>query len=65
MFPLLARRTNIALLIIEPREGSVVEKLRAALGKTGIAEVLRLRATSAVSPDRYAQRSAQDDGLWG
>jgi hypothetical protein len=28
------------------------------------AEVLRLRAPSAVSHDKSAKRSAQDDGLW-
>jgi hypothetical protein len=65
MFRLLVRRTNITLPIIEPGAGSVVEKLRAALGKISIAGVLRLRATSAASSDRYVMRSAQDDGFVG
>ena len=41
----------------------MVEKLRAASGKRSNAEVLRLRATSAVSPDPCVRRSAQDDGF--
>ena len=33
------------------------------MGKTSTAEVLRLRATSAVSRDKYVRRCAQDDGF--
>ena len=40
---------------------AVVEKLRAAMGRLGIAEVLRLRAISAVSRDQSVWRFAQDD----
>jgi hypothetical protein len=35
------------------------------MGKLSSAEVLRLRATSAVSPDGSVRRSAQDDDLSG
>ena len=35
------------------------------MGKISTAEVLRLRATSAVSPDPSVRRSAQDDDLLG
>ena len=38
---------------------------RAAGGKLSDAEVLRLRATSAVSPDKSVRRSAQDDDFVG
>ena len=48
-----------------PGAGSVVEKLRAAWGKVSTAEVLRLRATSAVSRDQSVRRSAQDDDSVG
>ena len=34
------------------------------MGKISGAEVLRLRATRAVSRDKSVRRSAQDDGLW-
>ena len=44
---------------------SVVEKLRAAWVKISTAEVLRLRATSAVSRDQSVRRSAQDDDSVG
>jgi hypothetical protein len=37
----------------------VVEKLRKSLGKMSAAEVLRLRATFAVSRDQSVRRSAQ------
>jgi hypothetical protein len=43
-----------------PGPGSVVEKLRAAWERY-TAEVLRLRATSAVSHSQSVRRSAQDD----
>jgi hypothetical protein len=35
------------------------------MGKISTAEVLRLRATSAVSPDKSVRRCAQDDVLVG
>src|ERR1700722_44504 len=35
------------------------------MGKVGTAEVLRLRATNAVSRDKSVRRSAQDDGFVG
>jgi hypothetical protein len=35
------------------------------MGKTSTAEVLRLRATSAVSGDKTVRRSAQDDDSVG
>jgi hypothetical protein len=34
-----------------------------SMGKISTAEVLRLRATSAVSRDKSVRRSAQDDGF--
>src|ERR1700722_16070636 len=48
-----------------PAEGPVLQwsKGRNSIGKMGIAGVLRLRATSAVSCDKSARRSAQNDGL--
>jgi hypothetical protein len=39
------------------------EKGTSSMGKIGIAEVLRLRATSAVLPKKSVRRSAQDDEL--
>jgi hypothetical protein len=44
---------------------AVVEKLRAAMGRLGIAEVLRLRAISAMSSDKPVRRFAQDDDSLG
>jgi hypothetical protein len=35
------------------------------MGEMGTAEVLRLRAASAVSRDQTVRRSAQDDGFVG
>ena len=40
-------------------------KAPSSMGKTSTAEVLRLRATSAVSRDQPVRRSAQDDDLLG
>jgi hypothetical protein len=40
-------------------------KAPSSMGKISTAEVLRLRATSAVSRDQSARRSAQDDDLVG
>jgi hypothetical protein len=40
-------------------------KAPSSMGKLGIVEVLRLRATSAVSRDPSVRRSAQDDDFVG
>jgi hypothetical protein len=40
-------------------------KALSSIGKLSIAEVLRLRAESAVSHDPSVRRSAQDDGFVG
>ena len=41
------------------------QKAPSSMGKLSPAEVLRLRATSAVSRDPSVRRSAQDDGFVG
>src|SRR5271154_1060785 len=40
-------------------------KAPSSMGKISTAEVLRLRATGAVSRDKSVRRSAQDDGFVG
>ena len=40
-------------------------KAPSSMGKISIAEVLRLRAASAVSHDKSVRRFAQDDGFVG
>jgi hypothetical protein len=55
-------------LVLGPREKLCRArwlKAPGSMGKLSIAEVLRLRATSAVSRDKSASRSAQDDDLVG
>jgi hypothetical protein len=44
-----------------PGEGFGGRKAPSIMGKISGTEVLRLRATSAVSPDQSVWRSAQDD----
>ena len=69
-----SREQDSAVLAVSFRErpwrarlvrASVVEKARAAMGEMGSDEVLRLRATSAVSRDQSVRRFAQDDDSVG
>ena len=48
-----------------PDVGFGGRKAPSSMGKIGTAEVLRLRAPSAVSRDKAVRRFAQDDGLVG
>src|SRR6202522_2984580 len=49
----------------DPVLGLRWSKAPSSIGKISSAGILRLRATTAVSRDRYVRRSAQDDGFAG
>jgi hypothetical protein len=57
----LASISHTYVLASHPVAGFGGPKAPSSMGKTSTAEVLRLRATSAVSRDPSVRRSAQDD----
>ena len=58
-----AEKVDVGARHSKMRAGPCGQKAPSNMGKLSIAEVLRLRATSAVSPDPSVRRSAQDDDL--